>query len=134
MGLRYYPGCFDDDSKTFIDLYMKSGLYPAEIVRRLYTSTKMKQKYPDDNARLQHIFSKQVYGLAPTSIIYRIAMNFIFGFNAGHKMDRSHFKLCNTLPYAEMDAGRKTWRTVWKGKLIIAKGIIYVMSTVVPGN
>ena len=101
MGLRYYPGCFDDDSKTFIDLYMKSGLYPAEIVRRLYTSPKMKQKYPDDNERLQHIFSKQVYGLAPTSIIYRIAMNFIFGFNAGHKMDRSHFKLCDTLPYAE---------------------------------
>lgn len=95
------PGCFDDDSKTFIDLYMKSGLYPAEIVRRLYTSPKMKQKYPDDNERLQHIFSKQVYGLAPTSIIYRIAMNFIFGFDAGHKMDRSHFKLCDTLPYAE---------------------------------
>ena len=95
------PGCFDDDSKTFIDLYMKSGLYPAEIVRRLYTSPKMKQKYPDDNERLQHIFSKQVYGLAPTSIIYRIAMNFIFGFDTNHEMDRSHFKLCDTLPYAE---------------------------------
>lgn len=95
------PGCFDDDSKTFIDLYMKSGLYPAEIVRRLYTSPKMKQKYPDYNERLQHIFSKQVYGLAPTSIIYRIAMNFIFGFDTNHEMDRSHFKLCDTLPYAE---------------------------------
>lgn len=95
------PGCFDDDTKTFIDMYMKSGLYPAEIVRRLYTSPKMKQKYPDDKVRLQHIFSVQVYGLAPTSIIYRIAMNFIFGFDTSHEIDRSHFKLCDTLPYAE---------------------------------
>ena len=29
------PGCFDDPSKTFADLYMKSGLYIAEIVKRL---------------------------------------------------------------------------------------------------
>lgn len=80
---------------------MKSGLYPAEIVRRLYTSPKMKQKYPDDSERLQHIFSKQVYGLAPTEIIYRIAINFIFGFDVNNDMDRSHFRLLDTLPYAE---------------------------------
>ena len=24
------PGCFDDPSKTFIDFYMKSGLYISE--------------------------------------------------------------------------------------------------------
>ena len=95
------PGCFDDDSKTFIDLYMKSGLYPAEIVRRLYASPKMKEKYPDDRNRLQHIFSKQVYGLAPTEIIYKIAINFIFGFDVNNEMDRSHFKFFDTLPYAE---------------------------------
>lgn len=95
------PGCFDDDSKTFIDLYMKSGLYPAEIVRRLFASTEMKRKYPDDRDRLQHIFSKQVYGLAPTEIIYRIAINFIFGFDVNNEMDRSHFRFFDTLPYAE---------------------------------
>ena len=37
------PGCFDDQNHTFIDLYMKSGLYPAEIVKRLYRSPKMKE-------------------------------------------------------------------------------------------
>lgn len=95
------PGCFDDDSKTFIDLYMKSGLYPAEIVRRLFASTEMKRKYPDDMDRLQHIFSKQVYGLAPTEIIYRIAINFIFGFDVNNEMDRSHFRIFDTLPSAE---------------------------------
>lgn len=95
------PGCFDDDSKTFIDLYMKSGLYPAEIVRRLFASTEMKRKYPDDMDRLQHIFSKQVYGLAPTEIIYMIAINFIFGFDVNNDMDRSHFRFLDTLPSVE---------------------------------
>ena len=40
------PGCFDRDDKTFADLYMKSDLYIAEIVKRLYQSEAVKQKYP----------------------------------------------------------------------------------------
>lgn len=73
------PGCFDDPGKTFLDPYMKSGLYITEIVKRLYRSEKMRQAFPDDNARLEHIFAKQVYGLAPTEIIYRIAISYILG-------------------------------------------------------
>lgn len=40
------PGCFDDPSKTFADLYMKSGLYITEIVKRLYRSERMKELFP----------------------------------------------------------------------------------------
>ena len=36
-------GCFDDPGKTFLDPYMKSGLYITEIVKRLYRSEKMRQ-------------------------------------------------------------------------------------------
>ena len=36
------PGCFDDPENTFADLYMKSGLYITEIVKRLYRSECMK--------------------------------------------------------------------------------------------
>lgn len=74
------PGCFDDQDKTFIDMYMKSGLYITEIVKRLFRSGKMKQLYPDKEERLRHIFAKQVFGLAPTEIIYNIAKNYILGF------------------------------------------------------
>ncbi len=74
------PGIFDDPTKTFADLYMKSGLYIAEIVRRLFNSDGLKIAFPDDKERLHHIFSKQVYGLAPTQIIYLIARNYILGF------------------------------------------------------
>ena len=84
------PGCFDSPDSTFIDLYMKSGLYIAEIVKRLYRSDRMKQLYPNKSDRLNHIFEKQVYGLAPTKIIYRIAVNFILGFDGGVTTIRKH--------------------------------------------
>ena len=77
------PGCFDDPDKTFIDLYMKSGLYITKIVKRLYQSERMKEQFPDPKERLRHVFEKQVYGLAPTEIIYHIALSYIFGFNEG---------------------------------------------------
>lgn len=95
------PGCFDDPDKTFIDLYMKSGLYISEIVKRLYRSEKMIELFPDSGERLKHIFEKQVYGLAPTEIIYHIATNFILGFDSDSQIDTHNFKQADTLPYAK---------------------------------
>nr|WP_217897578.1 DEAD/DEAH box helicase family protein [Fibrobacter sp. UWH1] len=95
------PGCFDDQNKTFVDLYMKSGLYITEIVKRLYQSQKMKMLFPDDKERLRHIFEKQVYGLAPTEIIYKIATSFILGF-ADNTDDLKHnFRQLDALPFAK---------------------------------
>lgn len=73
------PGIFDNPDKTFADLYMKSGLYITEIVKRLFRSEKMKEWFPDDHERIKHIMEHQVYGFAPTRIIYLIATNYIFG-------------------------------------------------------
>lgn len=89
------PGIFDDPDKTFADLYMKSGLYITEIVKRLYRSKKMKELIPDDAKRIKHIMDNQVYGLAPTRIIYLIAMNYIFGFNEALRNEK-HFKEIDT--------------------------------------
>ena len=88
------PGCFDNPDNTFIDPYMKSGLYVTEIVKRLFRSKKMKEIFPDDTERLQWIFSEQVYGLAPTKIIYAITTHYIFWFadKNGIQIDRSHFR------------------------------------------
>lgn len=95
------PGCFDQPDKTFIDLYMKSGLYPAEIVKRLYQSPKMKELFPDGKERLQHIFEKQVYGLAPTEIIYKIAISYILGFTDEIEIKNHNFRQVDSLPYAK---------------------------------
>ncbi len=95
------PGCFDRPDKTFADLYMKSGLYIAEIVKRLFKSAVLKQMFPDPNDRLAHIFEKQVYGLAPTEIILRIATNFILGFRDDAKDYKHNFRQCDALIYAK---------------------------------
>lgn len=95
------PGCFDDSNKTFIDLYMKSGLYISEIVKRLYQSNEMKRLYPDKYDRLKHIFEKQVYGLAPTEIIYKISTSYILGFDEDMKITKHNFKQVDALPYAK---------------------------------
>ena len=95
------PGCFDDKDKTFIDLYMKSGLYITEIVKRLYRSEVMKKQFPDDKERLKHIFEKQVYGLAPTQIIYKIATSYIIGFAENADEFSHNFRQEDALPYAK---------------------------------
>lgn len=95
------PGCFDDPDKTFIDLYMKSGLYITEIVKRLYQSERMKEQFPDPKERLRHIFEKQVYGLAPTEIIYRIALAYILGFDETSDITKHNFRQVDALPYAK---------------------------------
>ncbi len=75
------PGCFDDPSHTFADLYMKSGLYITEIVKRLYNSDGMKAAFPDGEERLGYILERQVFGIAPTEIIYQIATHYILGYD-----------------------------------------------------
>lgn len=95
------PGCFDNPDKTFADLYMKSGLYITEIVKRLFRSKKMKELFPDESQRLNHIFEKQVYGLAPTEIIYRIATAYILGFSENINILHKNFKQLDALPFAQ---------------------------------
>jgi hypothetical protein len=85
------PGCYDDPNATFADLYMKSGLYITEIVKKLFNSDGLKSAYPDEDERIRHILQKQVYGMAPTRIIYLIATNFIFGFDDELKRTTTHF-------------------------------------------
>ena len=75
------PGCFDDPDHTFADLYMKSGLYITEVIKRLFNSEKMCELFPNNRTRLNHILEEQVFGIAPTEIIYKIATNYILGAN-----------------------------------------------------
>ena len=58
-----------------------AGLYITEVVKRLYRSEGLKAAFPDGGERIRHILQKQVYGMAPTRIIYLIATNYILGFD-----------------------------------------------------
>ena len=110
------PGCFDDPEKTFADLYMKSGLYITEIIKRLYRSEKMKALFPDNAERIRHIIGKQVYGIAPTQIIYLIATNYILGFNDTLKTETSHFAMYDTAEAAKNGTLQAVVDELFEGK------------------
>lgn len=74
---QYNPGIFSDPALTFCDLYVKSGLYLAETAKRLFKG--LVNAIPDENARIRHIFERQLYGFAPTRIIADIARNYVYG-------------------------------------------------------
>ena len=99
---RENPGCFDNPDNTFADLYVKSGLYLAEIAKRLYRSETMKERFPEDKARLEHIFTHQLYAMAPTRIIHRIALAYLFGFDdALRQRAAGHFVQADAAPAAQ---------------------------------
>ena len=93
------PELFQRTDSTFIDLYMKSGMYITEIVKKLFTNTH--HNYSSDEECLQHILEHQVYGLAPTGILHSITNNYIFGFDVKHSIDRKNFKQHDLLPEAK---------------------------------
>lgn len=92
------PHIFEDPKKTFLDPFMKSGLFTTELLKRLYNNPKIREAIPDDKERLKHILEKQLFGLAPTEILLNIATNFIFGFDTENEISRKNFKCADTRP------------------------------------
>jgi len=72
---------FKSKENTFLDPYMKSGLFITEIVKRLYNN--LERQIPNKHKRLEHILTHQVYGFAPSKILYLISSETIFGFMRG---------------------------------------------------
>lgn len=83
------PTLFTRTDSTFIDLYMKSGMYITEIVKKLFNNTR--SKYKSDNECLKHILENQVYGLSPTPILQGITQSYIFGFDTENRISRKNF-------------------------------------------
>ncbi|RYC72349.1 Eco57I restriction-modification methylase domain-containing protein [Candidatus Nanogingivalis gingivitcus] len=71
------PRIFSNPNLTFCDLHIKSGLFLTETAKRLNRG--LANIIPDEQARLKYIFENQLFGFAPTQIIYDIAANYIYG-------------------------------------------------------
>ncbi len=83
------PSLFNRTDSTFIDLYMKSGMYITEIVKKLFNNTR--KKYTSDEECLKHILENQVFGLAPTPILHGITQGYIFDFDTENKISQKNF-------------------------------------------
>ena len=71
------PHIFKNKETTFIDLYSKSGLYLSEIAKRLFSG--LVEQIPDEKERIKWILERQVFGCAPSNIIYNMVKNFLYG-------------------------------------------------------
>lgn len=93
------PSLFTRTDSTFIDLYMKSGMYITEIVKKLFHNTR--KHYQSDEDCLKHILENQVYGLAPTPILHCITQSYIFGFDIENSISRNNFVQHDITPEAK---------------------------------
>lgn len=98
------PELFRRTDSTFIDLYMKSGMYITEIVKKLFANTR--HNYSSDAECLKHILENQVYGLAPTGVLHGITTSYIFGFDTEHDIDMRNFVQHDLLPQAKDGTAR----------------------------
>lgn len=103
------PGIFEDKNKKFIDLYIKSGLYLTETAKRLFKG--LEKQIPFEEERIKHIFEKQLYGFAPSDIIYNISKNFIFGEFENLKV--KNIVKCDLVPVVKEERLKEKIKEVW---------------------
>jgi type II restriction enzyme len=106
------PDCFDDPEAKWFFPNETSGLFVAEVTKRLYLSPVMRRKMSDDRSRLRHILEHQMFVAAPNVVSLRVLESFVFGFNGAESFDRSHFKVLD-LSDIDGDDAESTIRNVF---------------------
>ncbi|WP_314147518.1 DEAD/DEAH box helicase family protein [uncultured Leifsonia sp.] len=71
------PGIFSDPGKTFADLFSTAGLFCMEFVRRLDAG--LAEVIPDQEERIQHILSRQVFEMSHNKILHDISLEAVSG-------------------------------------------------------
>ena len=90
------PSIFTDPDKTFADLFSTAGLFLMELVRRLDHG--LADQIPNQNERLRHILTKQVFEMSHNQILHRITIEAVSGGIPERKrwMEESrHFRVGN---------------------------------------
>lgn len=67
---------FSDPTTTFLDPGCKSGVYLREIAKRLLTG--LEPLYPDLQERTDHIFKKQLFGIAITELTSHLSRRSLY--------------------------------------------------------
>ena len=67
---------FSDPNTTFLDPATKSGVFLREIAKRLLEG--LKDTIPDLQERVDHIFQKQLYGIAITELTSLLARRSVY--------------------------------------------------------
>jgi type II restriction enzyme len=88
------PGIFEDETKTFADLFSTAGLFLMELVRRLDAG--LTSVIPDQEERLRHILTKQIFEMSHNELLHKITIEAVSGGVPGRRAwieDSGHFKV-----------------------------------------
>ena len=81
---------FADKATTFLDPVSKSGVFLREIAKRLMTG--LENEIPDQQQRINHIFGKQLYGIAITELTALLARRSVYC----SKTANGKYSICDT--------------------------------------
>ena len=101
---------FASPETTFLDPVCKSGVFLREIARRLNEG--LKDKIPDDQARADHILTKQVFGLAITELTSLISRRSLYC----SKTANGKYSIATKFDSADGNLRLPKAKHVWQGK------------------
>lgn len=103
---------FTDPTTTFLDPFTKSGVFLREIASRLNKG--LATQMPDDQKRVDHILTKQVFGIATSELTWLLARRSLY---CSKKAD-GRFSICTqfTTPHGNVRYTRTKHRWNSDGK------------------
>ena len=81
---------FTNPKTTFLDPVSKSGVFLREIAKRLMVG--LEKEFPDQQERLNHIFNKQLFGIAITELTSLLSRRSLYC----SKIANSKYSICET--------------------------------------
>ena len=99
---------FTNPKTTFLDPVSKSGVFLREIAKRLMVG--LEKEFPDQQERLNHIFNKQLFGIAITELTSLLSRRSLYC----SKIANSKYSICETFKNEQgniiFDKTNHTWR------------------------
>lgn len=102
------PKLFKTKDTTFLDPVCKSGVFLREIAKRLMGG--LEKEIPDKQERINHIFTKQLFGIAITELTSLLSRRSVYC----SKMANGKYSICETFDDEQGNIILKPTKHQWK--------------------
>jgi len=99
-----------DENTTFLDPAAKTGVFLREIARRLMTG--LEDKIPDRQERINHIFTKQLFGIAITEMTALLSRRSLYC----SKKANGKYSVCSAFDTPEGNIIFQRMIHIWQGE------------------
>jgi site-specific DNA-methyltransferase (adenine-specific) len=107
---------FQSTETTFLDPVTKSGVFLREIAKRLNDG--LKEQIPDQQKRINHIFKKQLYGIAITELTSLLARRSVYC----SKYANGDYSVCTDFENEQGNVKYERLEHTWKNRKCVYCG------------